>query len=1044
MRTVILRWLSDRFLGRLRLLFIVLGCCIAQAWGAPGQTVRVAFFEARPSIFTDESGRPAGFYPDILNYVAEQEGWRLEYVPGTWAESLERVGKGEIDLVPNASYSVEREKTYSLNNEMLEVSWSTVYAAKGSGIVSLLDLKGKRIVVLARSVQESGFVRYSEGFDLGYSLIPVQAVDTGFEMVARGTADAVIIDNVSGAMLRRKYGLDKTAIFYGALDSRFMATKGDPKHLLGAIDRHVAAMKGDPSSVYFSAMERWRPDERESVIPAWMRIAAALAIGGMSFMLLWAVVLRRQVASRTREFRESEEKYRSLVNNLNVGIARITANGSLLQANPATLRMYGFDEDEDLSRYSIREFYQNPSDRDLLLAEIQDRGRVRGKELRLRKKDGTPIWVSITADAEFDGDGHIKWIDSVAEDVTEIKKASDALRASGRRQAEIIESLPVATFAIDREGRVEAWNHAMQRLTGVGAEAMIGKGDYEYALPFFGSRRPMLIDLALLSPEQAAETAQGLYAEEAVVHWEDGLLTATTVVRGIKGEERILSGWAQPVFGSGGNVSGAIESVTDITDSKRADEFKHAGEVAEAANRAKSVFLANMSHEIRTPLNAILGFSQILGTDPSLNPQQREQVDTINRSGEFLLGVINEILEISKIEAGRVELHPADFDLHAMISDLETLFSLRVREKGLALQVTVEPGVPFCVRGDEGKLRQIYINLLGNAVKFTDRGRISLRIGCRSDHIGTWLLTSEVEDTGQGVAVDEQDRLFGYFEQTASGILTGGGSGLGLAISREYARLMGGDITVSSELGRGTCFRFSVELMAGDETNVATRQTLSRVIAIRKGGERNRVLVVDDTAENRTVLAHMLGRVGFIVEEARNGIDAVERFSDYHPHLVLMDIRMPAMDGFEAARRIRAQEGGKETRIIAVTASILDDDRRAALAAGMDGFICKPFRESDLFDVVGSVLAISFDYAEDATGSFAGSGAAAPSPEALRSLPAKTLALLRQAVLAADLDTLLELIEEIGLDDRKTAECLRQMARSYKYESLLRILPPGE
>lgn len=1033
-----LRWLA----ALLRLLLIVLGCCVTQVSGASSETVRVAFFQARPSLFTDESGRPSGLYADILNYVAEREGWRLEYVPGTWAESLERVEKGEIDLVPNASFSVERESIYSLNNEMIEVSWSTVYAAKGSGIVSLLDLQGKRVAVLADSIQESGFLRYSRGFDLGIRVIPVPTIDVGFEMVVRGEADAVIIDNIIGAVLRKKYGLDKTAIFYGALDSRFIATKGDPKRLLAAIDRHVAAMKGDPSSVYFAAMERWRPDEREFVAPAWMRIAAILVLGGTSFALLWAVVLRRQIASRTREFRESEEKFRSLVHNLNVGIARIAADGSLLQTNPAMRRMFGYDENEHLPKRAVHDLYQIPSDLDIYLAEIRDRGRVRGKELRLRKKDGTPIWVSVTADAEFDDHGRIKWMDTVAEDVTEIKQATDALRASEQRQAEIIKSLPVATFAIDREGRVVAWNRAMERLTGVRAEAMIGKGNYDYALPFYGCRRPMLVDLVLLSPEQAGEVAQ--QDGYTAVHWEEGLLTADTVARGINGEERILSGWAQPAFDSSGNVAGAIESITDITDKRRADEFRHAGEAAEAANRAKSAFLASMSHEIRTPLNAILGFSQILATDLSLNPQQRAQVDTINRSGEFLLGLINDILEISKIEAGREVVHPADFDLYAMISDLETLFSARVREKGLDLHVSMESEIPSCVRGDEGKLRQIFINLLGNALKFTDRGSICLRIGGRPAQDGTWLLNSAIEDTGHGIAVEEQDLLFGYFEQTASGVRSGGGTGLGLAISREYARMMGGDITVTSEVGRGSCFCFSVELMAGDEHMVAKRQTRTRVIAIREGGERNRVLVVDDHAENRTVLAHMLGRVGFVVEEARNGADAVERFGDCHPHLVLMDIRMPVMDGYEAARRIRALQGGKETRIIAVSASILDDDRRAALAGGMDGFISKPLRESDVFDVVGPVLAISFDYAEDDTESITDAAGAAPSPEALRSLPAEMLASLRRAVLVADIAAMLEVIEAIRLNDRQTAECLRKMAQRYDYEMLLQVLTEGK
>ena len=1020
-------------------LFIILPATFPALAGS--KTVRVGLYEAKPSIFADPSGKPAGMYVDILDHIAQNEGWRLEYVPGIWAEGLEQLEKGEIDLVVDIAFTPEREKRFSFSKEAVLRSWSMVYARKGSGIVSILDLKGKRVAVLAGSVQESAFIRFSQGFDLEIDLVPVAEHPLAFAMVARGEADAAIAFSTAGDLYRKQYGLDKTAIMFDPIEGYFAAAKGDPKGLLAVIDRHLTAMKGDPLSTFFAALKRWQPEEKEFIIPVWLWVAGAVILCGLLLSLVGAGVLRRQVAARTREFRESEEKYHSLVDNLNVGIARITPEGRLLQANPALLRMFGYADAGDPARIAVLDTYQDPADREGYLAEIRQQGHVRNKELRLRKKDGTPIWVSITADAQFDGQGGIKWMDTVAEDITEIKKAVDALRESEQRLADIIEFLPMATWVIDREGRVVAWNKAIERMTGVRAEEMIGKGNHEYALPFYGQRRPLLIDLVLLPPAEADRVLDEHYTS---VQRQEALLSAETFTL-TKAGRRIVSGWAHPVFDAQGEVAGAIESISDITDKKRADELRLAKEGAEAANRAKSIFLANMSHEIRTPLNAILGFSQILGRDPSLSPQQREQLETINRSGEFLLNLINDILEISKIEAGRMALNPVDFDLWALIGDLTLLFQPRAEAKHLTLTAQIEPEVPRCVRGDEGKLRQIYVNLLGNAVKFTEQGGVVLRVSCRPEVETGLRLVSEIEDTGVGIAPEEQGRLFHAFEQTTSGIRAGGGTGLGLAIARQYVTMMGGGIEVESEAGRGSRFRFQVDLLAGEEQGVARRRQEEEVVAIRAGGERNRVLIVDDKEENRAVLRHMLGRVGFVTEEAGDGVEAVQRFGDFRPHLVLMDIKMPVMNGYEATRRIRDMTGGQAVPIIAVTASTFDDDRRTVLAAGVDGFIGKPFRESELFHVLGTALGIEYAYAEAATGDEDGAKATAtPIPEAMAALPPELAATLRRAVETADLDAMLAAIDRISARDQPLARILGDMARRYEYEALLRALTQGD
>lgn len=617
------------------------------------------------------------------------------------------------------------------------------------------------------------------------------------------------------------------------------------------------------------------------------------------------------------------------------------------------------------------------------------------------------------------------------------KRAERELKKTERRLEDIVDFIPLPTFVIDREGRVMAWNRAIERMTGVPASQMIGKGDYEYALPFYRERRPVLIDLVLAPPKDQERLLRKEYAS---VTREGSLISGAATVRGPQGETRHLFGWAHPFFDADGEIIGAIENIDDITDKKQTEELRFAKNLAESANRAKSVFLANMSHEIRTPLNSILGFSQILARDQSLTPQQRERLDTINRSGEYLLDLINDILEISKIEAGRALLKVEDFDLRELIEELERVFRMKAEAKQLALSIEIAPEIPRFVSGDHGKLRQIYLNLLGNALKFTERGAIYLRVSSRDVSQGKLRLVSEVHDTGIGIAAEEQDKLFRYFEQTSSGIRSGGGSGLGLAISKQYVTMMGGSIAVVSEVGKGSLFRFEVELgIAAAE--VADRKERSDVVGIR-GERRYRVLIVDDTRENRELLKQLLREVGFETEEASNGAGAVAKFRSWHPDLILMDIWMPVMDGCQATTRIREMEGGGSIPIIAVSASALEDERQKVLEAGVNGFIGKPFRAPELFSAIGAALKLEYLYEEPAADRTPGGGISALPPGAVAALPPELAATLRRAVTRADFDAMLEIIGEIETEAPETARVLRRMVYDYRYDALLEALTP--
>ncbi|NRF72205.1 response regulator [Aquincola sp. S2] len=457
-------------------------------------------------------------------------------------------------------------------------------------------------------------------------------------------------------------------------------------------------------------------------------------------------------------------------------------------------------------------------------------------------------------------------------------------------------------------------------------------------------------------------------------------------------------------------------------------------EAAASASRAKSTFLANMSHELRSPLNALLGFSRLLLAEPSLSARARHDVAIILRSGEHLYGLINHVLEISKIEAGRIALEPVPFNLHALLDDLEESFALGAGKKGLQLVFLAENTVPRLVRTDAVKLRQVLTNLLSNAIKFTETGSVTLRVDVRQDAERT-LLRFSVADTGVGIDSEEIRQLGAAFVQAQAGRQAAEGTGLGLAISRNFVQLMGGELQMTSEPGRGTTMQFEVpvEVLTAEQMAGAHEAPRCRATGIAEGERGLRILAVDDRADGRQLLVRLLEPLGFEVREAANGLEAVEACEQWSPHLVCMDMRMPVMNGLEATRRIKAQPGGKGIVIVALTASSFEEEREGILASGCDDFLRKPFREEALLEIVARHLQLRFEYEvpppEHERGDDKLEAAMAELPGALRDALAEALSQL-------DVEAIDRAIDAVAAHDARLGRGLAALAARFDHRGL--------
>jgi CheY-like chemotaxis protein len=494
--------------------------------------------------------------------------------------------------------------------------------------------------------------------------------------------------------------------------------------------------------------------------------------------------------------------------------------------------------------------------------------------------------------------------------------------------------------------------------------------------------------------------------------------------------------------------------VTDISILKQTEEqLQNAMAAAKVANQAKSQFLSHMSHELRSPLNVILGFTQLIIRNTELSPQQQTYLDTINRSGEHLLNLINDVLEMSKIEAGRIVLTENDFDLHALLESLKSMFQHKAESKGLQLFFNQDANLPQYIRSDESKLRQVLMNLLGNAIKFTRKGSVTLRAGVshrdlektiREEsivlQISPLTLFFEVKDTGPGILPAERDRLFEPFMQTDVGRQSQEGTGLGLAISRKFVQIMGGEISVASQVNAGSCFRFTILAQRAEPIRLLTQSF--KVIGLEPGQPAYRILVVEDKSENRQFLVELLTSVGFEVREASNGKAAIALYQSWSPHLIWMDLRMPILDGYEATQQIKAIADPAPT-IVALTGSAFEEERAHALSIGCDDLLRKPLRAEVIFAKMAEYLGVHYRYAEIQVNPPISSTPSVQAPsltsQDLSVMSPEWIAQFHQAATRVNSRLLMDAIAEIPASYNRLAEALTHLVNHCRFEEIVAL-----
>ncbi len=772
--------------------------------------------------------------------------------------------------------------------------------------------------------------------------------------------------------------------------------------------------------------------------------------------------LLREIEER-RQVEDALKKLEKAIETMQLGVTITGPDRKIVYTNPADAQMHGYTVEELLGK-DVTIFAPPFLKRPLILEQNEEvKGWVR--ETFNMRKDGSIFPVQLMTEFVKDSQGKTTATVTTCEDITERKEVEKSLMEAHNLLLTLIDNIPDYIYVKDAKGRFLIHNTAYTQFLEAGHhEELFGKTDFD------------------VFPKDIA--ARYHADEQRIIETGHPVINKEELVVNKKGHKQWLLTTKIPLQNEQGHVTRIVCISHDITERKRSEEhlrkshdelevrvkqrtaelsrtnrmlqqeiverrrvqeeFQKARDVAESASRAKSEFLANMSHELRTPLNAILGYADIFKEAENLSERQREGMHIIKTSGEHLLTLINDILDLAKIEAGRMELHESEFVLPQFLLCIGQMISIRAEQKEIDFVLDDHLAPDLCIVADEKRLRQVLLNLLGNAVKFTEQGMVSLRVfevteGDES-HDRT-RIRFKIEDTGIGIAENKLDEIFVPFQQVGKQSYAIEGTGLGLSISQKIVALMGGELQVESQLGEGSIFRFDLTVPLSEPD--APQQFIDpRKVIGYEGEERHQVLIVDDKQEHRKMLTNMLLNIGFEVLEAKNGQECLEQFFAFRPKIILLDMYMPVMDGFEAARHIRRSEDIHDTTIIAVSANGFEEIKRKSFEAGCNEFLIKPLQLHDLLDVLSIYLQLEWVYEEEKHPEQEETEA-----KPLNALPpgeiAELLTLARRGNIKKILAKLHDL-ESLGKQYRPLITSLQTLAKHFQIDDILELLEQAE
>lgn len=773
-------------------LFMVTGMQVTER-----REVRVGAYDNAPKIYKNENGEIEGFWPEIMQEIADRENWEIVWVHGTWEESIDRLKNNEIDIMPDVGLTEERRNQFAFSEETVFVSWARLYVNEGSEIETILDLEGKSVAGLSGSLNfdgPEGIKALVDQFEVDVTFVGMTDYIQVFEALQNNEVEVGVVNKDFGDYYEREYGLERTPIIIQPTHMHFAFPKNGSQtsYLLERIDSQLMAFKADQDSLYYQALDEYFGERTSTgtveVIPSW--VVNSLLVGGvlLLFLVLVNIVSRDQVKRRTSELSASEERYRTLFENSPDHIFRFDKDANIIDYHAS--QDYSFSEHlEEIKGKNLSELV-SPTFANVVKENINE---------SLETNEGKSYEFQLDLDGdqrEFEARYFVSSSNEIiafVRDITERKLAEKKIKESEKRYQTLARVSPVGIFRTDQTGNTTYVNETWTQIAGISHKEALGTGWIKAVHP--DDREMLNVNWNNAYLNQSASFADYRFVRpDGSIVW--------------------VIGQAVPERDADNNVVGYIGTITDITERKKIEDLKAAVIRAETADKMKSAFLATMSHELRTPLNSIIGFTGILLQKlvGPLSEEQEKQLKMVQGSAQHLLALINDVLDISKIEAGQLTFATDEFDMGRSIQ--KTVEKLRPLsdKKGLMLSSNI-PEIPIILHTDQRRTEQIVINLVNNSIKFTEQGEIKINCVVEDGFVKT-----SVTDTGIGIAKDKMESLFTPFKQIDTGLSRQyEGTGLGLSICKRLVDLMGGEIWVESEIGKGSTFSFTLPLARSEE-----------------------------------------------------------------------------------------------------------------------------------------------------------------------------------------------------------------------------------